>query len=182
MWNDGCACFTSRHIAVALLNKASVRHVKKSCVVPRQKTAPADCPIWVQRVPWPFKEQRAPTLKFRCGTGLQSARFVSKHNSQHYRILHRSTKSFGTWQLTWFDKLGAGGDLAGSCNELLREVSPVDWRLAEVHAVGGPHGANSACLTKNTHNFIAEEMRTKKYKRTQAIAIGIARAQRLCGR
>lgn len=107
--------------------------MKKACVVPRRNApTPATCPIWVQRVKWPFENRHGPVLKFRCGVGLKSARFVDKRNPSRYYVLHRSTKRAGAWQMSLFDTQGAVGDMAGTCAEVLNEVLPKHWRLVEV--------------------------------------------------
>lgn len=111
--------------------------MRKACLIPRSKTtkaAPASCPIWVQKVSWILEAKHGPLFKFRCGVGLKSARFASKDGTAVYRVLHKSTKYKGKWQLSSFDDQGAIMDMGGTCDELLDETRPKSWRLVEVKA------------------------------------------------
>lgn len=88
--------------------------------------------IWVEKIPWPIDDDEPPMLRFRCAPGLKSVKFQHRKDPSEVAILHRSTKFRGKWQLSKFDAKGPWGDTTGTCDELVKELSPERWRLLRV--------------------------------------------------
>ncbi|MBV8722248.1 MAG: hypothetical protein JO277_08870 [Candidatus Eremiobacteraeota bacterium] len=71
--------------------------------------------------------------RWTCDARLQSAQFQSRIDPSEMAVVHRSTKTPGKWQTSYFDAAGATRDAqSGSCQEALRDLPPRRWRLRDV--------------------------------------------------
>ena len=71
--------------------------------------------------------------QFVCDARFQSAELQNRRDPSRIAIVHRSTKTAGKWQTSFFDAEGASSDTQrSSCTEALKELSPNQWRLRDV--------------------------------------------------
>jgi hypothetical protein len=70
---------------------------------------------------------------WKCDARLQVAKLQYRRNPHLTAVVHRSTKTPGGWQLTYFDDGTPTGDIqVRSCQEAVREVPPGTWRLRQL--------------------------------------------------
>lgn len=100
------------------------------------------CPVRVMSW-YPFRDiepdDRERFTKWISDDRLDGAEFRYRHTDHAgwFAVLHRSTKSHGRWQLSWFDSEGAIGDIdRATADECLTEVRPHSWRLVALKTKG----------------------------------------------
>ena len=99
----------------------------------------ADMPEFVKLHTRGAKNKRTEVRRFlrscqwQCTGRVKAARFIHRKNPGEFAILHPSSKPAVAWQVSLFDKDGPVGDRPrDSCSEAAKELSPREWRLAEV--------------------------------------------------